>query len=54
MPYASNDQLSPSVRSHLPPRAQDIYREAFNHASPTYGGELRREEIVHRIACAVV
>jgi cation transport regulator len=54
MPYASNDQLPPSVRSHLPPRAQDIYREAFNDAWRTYGGELRREEIVHRIAWAVV
>jgi len=27
MPYASNDQLPPPVRNHLPPAAQDIYRE---------------------------
>ena len=32
MPYGVNADLPPSVRSHLPEHAQDIYREAFNHA----------------------
>ena len=31
MPYASNDDLPPAVANHLPPHAQDIFREAFNH-----------------------
>ncbi|MGZ3340533.1 MAG: ChaB family protein [Reyranella sp.] len=54
MPYATNDQLPPSVRRHLPSAAQDIYREAFNHAWRTYGGEPRHEEIAHRVAWAAV
>jgi cation transport regulator len=54
MPYASNRALPPSVRNHLPPPAQDIYREAFNHAWQTYARDLRREEIAHRTAWAAV
>jgi cation transport regulator len=54
MPYATNDQLPPSVSSHLPRAALDIYREAFNHAWQTYGSEPRREEIAHRVAWAAV
>jgi hypothetical protein len=30
MPYDVNADLPPSVRSHLPEHAQDIFREAFN------------------------
>ncbi len=51
MPYASNEDLPPSVRDHLPPHAQDIYREAFNHAWTRYGGD---EATPHRIAWAAV
>ncbi len=54
MPYASNADLPPSVRHHLPPTAQDIYREAFNHAWATYAQRARREEIAHRTAWAAV
>ena len=43
MPYPSNDDL--------PPHAQDIYREAFNHAWARYGGD---EATPHRIAWAAV
>ncbi len=50
MPYASNEQLPPSVREHLPWHAQDIFREAFNHAYETYGDEAR----CFRIAWAAV
>jgi hypothetical protein len=35
MPYRSNIDLPPPVRRVLPAHAQDIYREAFNHAFAT-------------------
>jgi cation transport regulator len=54
MPYSDNEHLPPSVRGHLPPHAQDIYREAFNHAWNQYGADPRREEIAHRVAWAAV
>jgi cation transport regulator len=50
MPYPTNDDLPASVRSRLPPHAQDIYREALNHAFAAHAGEDRQEEAVHRIA----
>jgi cation transport regulator len=52
--YRINADLPSPVRSHLPPRAQDIYREAFNHAFTSHAGEVRQEEIAHRTAWAVV
>jgi cation transport regulator len=54
MPYSSNAALPPSVRRHLPPHAQDLYRETFNHAWTTYADRPRREEIAHRTAWAAV
>jgi cation transport regulator len=54
MPYPTNGSLPASVRLHLPPRAQDIYREAFNHAWTSHALEPRQEEIAHRIAWAAV
>lgn len=54
VPYSSNADLPASVRGHLPPDAQDIYREAFNAAWKTYGHDPRHEEIAHRIAWAAV
>jgi cation transport regulator len=56
MPYATIDDLPPSVRHHLPPHAQEIYRSAFNNAWRRYAdaGPARREEITHRIAWAAV
>jgi cation transport regulator len=54
MPYPTNADLPPSVRSHLPEHAQEIYREAFNHAFAPHAGEARQEEAAHRIACAAV
>ena len=39
MPYRSNGDLPPSVQAHLPPHAQDIYREAFNHAFAAHVGD---------------
>ena len=54
MPYRTNADLPPPVRSHLPPHAQDIYREAFNHAFASHVGDDRQEEIAHRTAWAAV
>ena len=54
MPYRSNEDLPPPVRHHLPPHAQDIYREAFNHAFASHSGDARQEEIAHRTAWAAV
>jgi cation transport regulator len=54
MPYFSNADLPTSVRDHLPPGAQEIYRGAFNHAFAAHAGELRQEETAHRIAWAAV
>jgi cation transport regulator len=54
MPYRANAELPSSVRNHLPPHAQDIYREAFNHAYAAHSGDPRREEAAHRIAWAAV
>jgi cation transport regulator len=54
MPYAANSDLPSSVQAHLPPHAQDIYREAFNHAFAAHVGDPRQEEAAHRIAWAAV
>jgi cation transport regulator len=54
MPYRVNADLPPSVRGHLPEHAQDIYREAFNHAFAAHAGDPRQEEAAHRIAWAAV
>jgi cation transport regulator len=53
MPYETNEDLPPSVRHHLPPHAQDIYRAAFNNAYERYAAR-GREDIAHRIAWAAV
>jgi cation transport regulator len=54
MPYRSNEDLPPSIRNHLPPRAQDIFREAFNHAYDAHGNDPRQEEAAFRIAWSAV
>lgn len=54
MPYRTNSDLPISVQRHLPPHAQDIYREAFNHAFAAHAGDARQEEAAHRIAWAAV
>ena len=50
MPYATNSDLPPSVRNHLPPHAQDIFREAFNNAVDHY----RDDATAFRVAWAAV
>jgi cation transport regulator len=54
MPYRINRDLPPRVRSHLPEHAQNIYRDAFNHAFAAHVGDPRQEEAAHRIAWAAV
>lgn len=54
MPYATNADLPPSVFTHLPTRAQNLYREVFNAAWTSYASDPRREEIAHRTAWAAV
>jgi cation transport regulator len=54
MPYRNNFDLPVSVRNHLPPHAQDIYREAYNHAYGAHAGEIDREQRAHMIAWAAV
>jgi len=54
VPYRFNDELPAGVKHHLPPHAQDIYREAFNHAFAAHEGDPRQEEASHRIAWAAV
>ena len=50
MPYRSNLDLPPAVQTHLPGHAQDIYREAFNHAYAAHD----REKRAHMMAWAAV
>ena len=54
MPYRVNTDLPPSVRNHLPEHAQDIYREAFNHAYAAHAGEADQEKRAHMIAWGAV
>jgi cation transport regulator len=56
MPYASNRDLPVSVRRHLSAGAQDILRNAFNHAWQAHGSREpdRREDFAHRVAWAAV
>ncbi len=61
MPYQKNEDLPESVKTHLPQHAQDIYREAFNHAQEEYKDSDKRqdsndsvEEISHRVAWSAV
>ena len=61
MPYKSNTDLPDKVKEHLPAHAQDIYREAFNHALKEYKNPDNRkskydsaEEVAHKVAWAAV
>ncbi|HEU0266668.1 MAG TPA: putative cation transport regulator ChaB [Candidatus Saccharimonadaceae bacterium] len=60
MPYSNRSELPKSVSGVLPPHAQDIYKEAFNHAWDEYKkpsdrrGDSGREEVAHRVAWSAV
>ena len=50
MPYARNEDLPASVRDHLPPPAQDIFRAAFNSAFAAHADDPRQEgRVPHRL-----
>ncbi len=51
MPYKTKADLPASVRSNLPAHAQDIYKEAYNHALEEYGHDESR---AHRVAWGAV
>jgi len=42
MPYKTNTELPDRVKDHLPQHAQDIFREAFNHALDEYDNDEAR------------
>lgn len=60
MPYESLQALPPSLKTHLPLRAQELFREAFNAAWDQYAdlladhGPAAIEEAVSRSAWAAV
>ncbi len=60
MPYKNNLDLPHNIIDNLPSHAQDIYREAFNHAYDEYKDEQdrrsndSREEVAHKVAWAAV
>ena len=56
MPYHSNEELPRSVRDHLPPDAQDLFRKVFNNAWREYAdrGPDEIEAIAFRVAWAAV
>jgi cation transport regulator len=61
MPYSSNKNLPKSIQEHLPEHAQDIYREACNHAYETYKKPTKRREkesslesVAHQVAWGAV
>ncbi len=60
MPYKTNKDLPENVTNVLPSHAQDIYKEAFNHAWHQYADPKKRqgddtlEETAHKVAWAAV
>lgn len=60
MPYRINKDLPAGVKNNLPPHAQSIFREAFNHAWEEYRqpakrrGGASREEVAQKVAWSAV
>jgi cation transport regulator len=60
MPYKRIGDIPESIWNHLPQHAQEIYREAFNHAWEEYSDPKKRrgaaslEEVTHKVAWAAV
>jgi len=48
MPYNTNKDLPEAVKTHLPEKAQDIYRAAFNNAWEEYADPKKRREVETR------
>ncbi len=49
MPYFSIEDLPDNVRNHLPKRAQEIYRKAFNHVWDSHRDESTLPPGVSRV-----
>lgn len=43
-PYQTNEDLPEKIKNVLPLHAQDIYREAFNHALKEYADPSKRKD----------
>lgn len=60
MPYKNLSDLPDSVKNNLPHHAQEIYKEAFNHAFEEYKDSSKRntdesqEEVAHKVAWSAV
>ena len=61
MTYEQNSDLPKGVRNNLPAHAQDIYREAFNHAWEQYRSPDKRrdpresqEQVAQKVAWGAV
>ena len=60
MPYNTVNELPENVKNVLPKHAQEIYKEAFNHAYNEYEDpearrdDADREEVAHRVAWSAV
>jgi cation transport regulator len=56
LPYASVEDLPPSIQAHLQSHAQEIYCSAFNNAWTEYAARdpAQRESTAHRVAWAAV
>lgn len=60
MPYKATRELPDAVRGHIPEHAQQIYKEAFNHAWEEYAkesdryGDESREAVAHKVAWSAV
>lgn len=60
MPYRTKSELPKGPKDVLPPKAQEIYREAYNNAYDQYGdkgkrrGSQSREETAGKVAWAAV
>ncbi len=58
MPYQSLSELPDQVKDNLPKQAQEIYKEAFNHAWQQYKDpddrDDSREAVAHKVAWSAV
>lgn len=60
MPYKRKTELPKQVKDNLPPKAQDIYRKAYNSAEEQYADPSKRkkggsrEETASRVAWSAV
>jgi len=60
MPYDKKEDLPDRIKENLPKHAQDIFKEAYNHALEEYKDPNKRrddstlEEVAHKVAWAAV